>query len=101
MQSNPLVTGRKTRKFNRLQILPSQLLPQLLTAGKVTLLPPPQVPDPLPKGYDPNARCEFHSGGAGHTTDKCYNLRNTIQDLIDQNLWNFQEEERSLVKPED
>ena len=35
--------------------------------------------------YNPNANCRYHQG-KGHTTDRCYNLRHAIQDLIDQQV---------------
>lgn len=30
---------------------------------------------PLPRGYDDNARCDFHDGSSGHTTEKCMALK--------------------------
>lgn len=37
-----------------------------------------------------NVRCDFHSGATGHETDKCYNLRHKIQDLIDEGFLKFE-----------
>lgn len=77
-----------------MRVEPLSAPPSVISRRKgYTLATPPyvvSVPDPLPKGYDFNARCEFHSGGTGHTTDKCYNLRHKIQDLIDQELLEFE-----------
>ena len=44
-------------------------------------MPPP--PGRLPPNYDANARCEFHSGRIGHSTDNCFALKCGIQDLLD------------------
>lgn len=62
----------------------SQLLPQLRALRSI---PPRTRPNPLPRWY--NSRCEFHSGGVGHDTDNCYNLKHRVQDLIDQKLLIF------------
>lgn len=59
----------------------SQLLPQLIVANLVTPIPPAPVADPLPKWYDPNARCAYHSSSPGHWTDRCFALKHKIQDL--------------------
>lgn len=75
----------------------SQLLPQLLALKKVTVIPPRPMSNPLPRWYNPNARCEFHSGGAGHETDNCYNLKHRVQDLIDQKLLIFKQEDKPNV----
>ncbi|KAL2225313.1 UNVERIFIED_CONTAM: hypothetical protein Sindi_2925000 [Sesamum indicum] len=48
---------------------------------------PSKDTNPLPRWY--NSRCEFHSGGVGHDTDNCYNLKHRVQDLIDQKLLIF------------
>ena len=39
-----------------------------------------------PKKYDPNARCEYHMGQAGHSTEHCWRLKNKIQDMIDARI---------------
>lgn len=43
----------------------------------------------LPPGYDVNARCEFHSGAPGHSTENCKALKYKVQDLIDLNVITF------------
>ncbi|XP_058726007.1 uncharacterized protein LOC131597320 [Vicia villosa] len=67
----------------------AQLLPQFLANQLVQLreLGPP--PDPLPPGYDANARCEFHSRAPGHTIEKCRALKCKVQDLIDDKIISF------------
>lgn len=73
---------------------PSQLLPQLLAAKLIELVP--LRPNPPPRSYDPNARCEFHMGGIGHWTNRCFNLRHRIQDLIDAGLLRFEKDESKV-----
>ncbi|GLT49720.1 hypothetical protein SLA2020_232580 [Shorea laevis] len=38
---------------------------------------------PFPTWYNPQARCEYHSGGVGHDLENCLALKHRIQDLID------------------
>ena len=48
----------------------------------LTLMAPRPPPHPLPPNYRENEYCAYHQG-RGHTTDRCYTLKNAIQDLID------------------
>ena len=48
-------------------------------------LDPKPIPHPMLRRYNPNAHCKYHQG-KGHITDKCYNLRHDIQDLIEQQV---------------
>lgn len=82
---------KERKKFDPLLGPLSQLLPQLMAANLVAPIPLKPVTNPPPKSYNPNAYCEYHSGGAGHWTDRCFPLRHKIQDLIDQGTQNFQE----------
>ena len=86
-QARPIVRIKGPRKFAPLPFLQSQLLPDLISAGLITSVPPKAPPSPLPTWYDPNARCEYHMQGRGHWTYDCYDLKHKIQDLIDQDLW--------------
>ena len=36
----------------------------------------------LPKWYDPNSRCGYHSGAQGHSTENCLSLKYKVQSLI-------------------
>ena len=38
------------------------------------------------KKYDPNVRCEYHMGQAGHSTKDCWRLKNRVQDMIDAKI---------------
>ena len=67
----------------------TQLLPQFLAGQLVQLrvLAPP--PAELPRGYDVNARCEFHSGAPGHSIENCKALKYKVQDLFDAKELSF------------
>lgn len=82
-----VVRIERRRKFDSLPLPQSQLLPDLLEAGLITPVPANPPPSPLPKGYNPNARCEYHAQGAGHWTYDCKDLKHKIQDLLDQGVW--------------
>lgn len=91
-QANPTKAKKGPRKFNSLPVPPSQLLPQLIAAKLLAPIPPRPVSNPPPKDLiQKKAHCEYHMGAPGHWTDRCYNLRHKIQDLIDQHLLEFQE----------
>ena len=41
---------------------------------------------PLPLGFNSSKKCEHHFGDEWHTLKECYQLRNRVQDLIDNKL---------------
>lgn len=88
------VFRKELRKFDPLPVPMSQLLPQLLAANLLTVIPPRMMTEPLPKWYNPDVRCDYHTGSPRHWTDSCYNLKHRIQDLLDKRLLVFE------VKPE-
>lgn len=62
----------------------TQVLSYLIKKGllEIKSLAPP--PTPL-RGYNGNARCEFHDGSPRHITEKCLALKFKVQYLLDQN----------------
>ena len=63
----------------------SEALKKLQAKGLLKPLEPKPIPYPMPRRYNLNAHGRYHQG-KGHTTNGCYNLRHTIQDLIDQQV---------------
>ena len=57
-------------------------LKKLKAKGLLKPLDPKLLPNPLPAKFDVSKRCAYHQG-PGHDTDRCYDLRHAIQDLID------------------
>ena len=55
----------------------------------MTLCDPPTNPDTSSPKYNPNAKCAYHSSSPGHETDQCWELKNKIQDLIDNKTIEF------------
>ncbi|RDY11159.1 hypothetical protein CR513_04220, partial [Mucuna pruriens] len=64
----------------------TKLLPHLLQHALVTTVSLKPVQSPYPKNYDPRAKCEYHRGALGHTTEKCWGIKHKVQDLIDAGL---------------
>ena len=67
----------------------AQLFPQLLAGQLVQLRTMGPTPNPSPRGFDPNAHCEFHSGAPGHTIENCKALKFKVQDLVDAKIISF------------
>ena len=77
------------RKFDPIPMSYAQLLPQFLSGQLVQrreLAPPPAE---LPRGYDVNACCEFHSGAPGHSIENYRDLKYKVQDLLDAKELSF------------
>ncbi|KAA0066746.1 uncharacterized protein E5676_scaffold384G00790 [Cucumis melo var. makuwa] len=53
--------------------------------------PIPMIPiqPPYPKWYDSNARCDYHAGGVGHSTENCLALKRKVQSLINVGWLSF------------
>jgi len=46
---------------------------------------------PYPHWYNPNAKCEFHSGPIGHSIEDCRALKETVQKLVENKSLSFKE----------
>ncbi|XP_058725809.1 uncharacterized protein LOC131597113 [Vicia villosa] len=80
---------RPHRKIDPIPMTYAQVLQHLLNIEKITLRDAPNAPDTQSPNYNANARCAFHSGAAGHDTEKCIALKNKVQDLLDQKIIQF------------
>ena len=67
----------------------AELLSQLLKLKLVELHTWKIDPERLPASFDPNARCDFHFGGQGHTIENYYAFKHKVQDLLDSHAINF------------
>ena len=47
------------------------------------------IQSPYPKWYDSNARCDYHIGGARHSTENCLALKRNVQSLINDRWLSF------------
>ena len=76
---------RRRRNFLELHMTLSEALEKLQAKGLLKPLNPKPIPHPMPRRYNLSTHYRYHQG-KGHTTDKCYNLRHDIHDLIEQQV---------------
>ena len=68
-----------------------ELLPLLIqNYGIFVILARPRRP-PYSKGYDVNAKCEYHEGVGGHSVENCTAFKNKVQSLINADPTKFKE----------
>jgi hypothetical protein len=73
------------RQYNDLYMPPSKVFEKLIENDLLRPLDPTPIPTRLPRTFDMAQRCDYHQG-PGHSTDRCYALKNAIQDLIDNEI---------------
>ncbi|XP_027922767.1 uncharacterized protein LOC114180664 [Vigna unguiculata] len=74
----------------------TELLPHLLQKRLVAICPMKPMQPPFPKNYDPNAKCDYHGGGVGHSTEKCVALKHKVEALINSGWVKFHEDKPSV-----
>ncbi|XP_014524575.1 uncharacterized protein LOC106780783 [Vigna radiata var. radiata] len=84
------------KSFTPIPMTYTELLPHLLKKGLASVRPMKPLQSPYPKSFDPNARCDFHGGGMGHSTKRCITLKFKVQSLIDAGWLKFQEDKPSV-----
>src|ERR1051325_2585524 len=80
---------RRNAPIDPIPVTYSQLLPYLVQNSLVVpkFLKPPNL---FPFGYDHNARCGYHAGTVGHSTEDCNAYKAKVQQLIDQKYLTLQ-----------
>ncbi|BAT82270.1 hypothetical protein VIGAN_03225400, partial [Vigna angularis var. angularis] len=68
-----------------------ELLSDLLRRNLMKICPTRPIRPPYPKNYDVNARCDYHAGACGHSTEACKALKRKVQSLIDSGCLKFEE----------
>ncbi|XP_070017116.1 uncharacterized protein [Nicotiana sylvestris] len=76
---------RPTEKFTPLAESYSSLFQKLKQMGVIGPISPHHM-HPNSHGFQANARCEYHSGAPGHSTDDCWTLKGAIERLISEKL---------------
>ncbi|RDY14350.1 hypothetical protein CR513_00598, partial [Mucuna pruriens] len=87
---------RQRRVFTPIPLPYSTLFPLLLERGMIAILPLKPLEPPYPRSYDPNAKCDYHSGVVGHSTERCCNLKHKVQDLIEAGWLGFKGNEPNI-----
>ncbi|XP_017428789.2 uncharacterized protein LOC108336853 [Vigna angularis] len=88
--------GNQFVRFTPIAMTYTELLPNLVKKGLVAICPMKAVQPPYPRGYDVNARCSYHAGGIGHSTEGCFALKYKVQALIDSGWLKFQEDQPNV-----
>ncbi|KAK2396956.1 hypothetical protein QL285_058583 [Trifolium repens] len=88
---------RRNVHYDRIPMPYGQILPHLLCKGLVQLKPLDPVSPPYPPGFDENARCDYHNGSPGHNIENCRAFKHKVQELIDQKLLTFKEDESNVA----
>jgi len=83
---NSVPKGDPNQKNKGIQFTPIpmtyvELLPDLLHKELVNICPAKSLQPPYPKGFNANAKCEYHNGAVGHSTEKCQALKVKVQSL--------------------
>ena len=60
----------------------TELLPVLIQNYGISAIPARPRRPPYPKKYDVNAKCEYHGGVRGHSTEDCTTFKDKVQSLI-------------------
>ena len=81
----PDANQRPKRNYTPLAESRTQLFERLKAVGLIVPIPQKMPDNPSPN-FDYSKRCAYHSGGPGHETEKCFALRDKIQDLIDEKV---------------
>ena len=84
--------------FTPIPMTYTELLPDLIKNALVALCPVKVVQPPYPRYYDTNAKCEYHSGEIGHSTENCRALKYKVQSLLDSGWLTFQDQKPSVEK---
>ncbi|RDX84583.1 hypothetical protein CR513_34351, partial [Mucuna pruriens] len=66
------------------------------TNNHSAVLPLKPLEPPYPRSYDPNAKCEYHAGAIGHSTERCWSFKHKVQDLLDAGWLGFEENEPNV-----
>ena len=82
---------RAKKVFDPIPVSYSQLLPYLVHNGMVTPVALRTMTPPFPAWYNPKAKCAYHAGAEGHSTENCRVFKNKVQELTDKKLLSFKE----------
>ncbi|XP_024634522.1 uncharacterized protein [Medicago truncatula] len=85
----PYNQQNQRQQFDPIPMTYEALLPSLLAQNRVQTIPPPRIPDPLPRWYRPDLHCVYHQGAPGHDVERCYALKKEVQKLLNSKELTF------------
>ncbi|XP_058783715.1 uncharacterized protein LOC131658438 [Vicia villosa] len=77
---------KEDRRIDPMPMTYAQLWPYLIKKKAIAPRPTQPAKFPFPKEYNPNAKCDFHSGISGHSIEDCNVLKEKVQDLVDKKI---------------
>ncbi|KAK7361817.1 hypothetical protein VNO77_03901 [Canavalia gladiata] len=83
---------RRVIHFDPIPMTYTELLPRLIQNSLIALCPMKPLEPPFPKWYDPAAKCDYHAGAVGHSTENCQGLKHKVQNLINAKWLNFEKD---------
>ena len=82
---------KKAKVYHSLPMSYGELLLVLIQNYEISVILARPRRAPYPKGYDINARCEYHKGVRGHSTEDCMTFQDKVQSLINADPTKFKE----------
>ncbi|XP_058766882.1 uncharacterized protein LOC131640501 [Vicia villosa] len=82
---------KEDRRIDPIPMTYAQLWPYLVEKKAIAPRPTRLAKFPFPKEYNPNAKCDFHSGISGHSIEDCNILKEKVQDLVDKKILCFKD----------
>ena len=71
----------------------TELYPKLVQLGSLVLMDIPPIQPLYPGWYNENARCDYHFGNRGHSTEDCTTLKRRVHDLIKVGALGFDDDD--------
>lgn len=82
--------------LTRFQCLTLKCYPISFMLGPIMPKEIPPATFPYSPNHNPNVSCAFHARYIGHSTEDCMIFKNKVQELIDQKLMSFSEEQPNV-----
>ena len=96
LQSNNIRRVRPQQekvKFDPISMTYTELYPKLVQLGSLIPKDIPPIQPLYPRWYNENARCDYHSGNRGHSTEDYTALKRRVHDLIKAGALGFDNED--------
>nr|KYP32590.1 hypothetical protein KK1_046689 [Cajanus cajan] len=87
---------RKPIEFDPIPMSYTELFPLLLQNSLVVPCPMKPIEPPYPRGYDVNAKCDYHAGAISHSIENCRALKTKVQSLTKAGWLNFKEDNPNI-----
>uniref|UniRef100_A0A151UIR0 Retrotransposon gag domain-containing protein n=1 Tax=Cajanus cajan TaxID=3821 RepID=A0A151UIR0_CAJCA len=83
-------------EFDPIRMSYTELFPLLLQNSLVVPCLMKLIEPPYPRGYDVNAKCDYHAGAIGHSLENCKALKIKVQNLTKAGWLDFKEDNPNI-----